>query len=150
MILNVNGAEYEFSDINNLMASLFNIPIHISKKGSFDAFRINTIQSFELIKELCVIEKETLESMPTPKDTHTKKIRSTEKAACTRTMSKMNNLIHLAKNSSRKETLYTLLYDMILAKEGMPLLSGFSYTCKKHKSNPVGNAEKVGVMRFNQ
>jgi len=103
-----------------------------------------------LVKELCVIEKENIEVKSPVIDVSTKKKRATEKAMYTRNMSKMDNLIHLIKNSKTKEALYSLMYDLILSLEGMSLLPGFSYTNKKHKSTPVGNAEKISSVRFCQ
>ena len=143
----INGKKMGMNTANELVATLFDVPLFHARNGSLEAFKDNIRETSLLISEYCVMQQSTLKQAKTPEDTETKKRLTAEKAYYTRLKSKVIGISTLCSKGRSKADVYMIVYNFKLALEGQALLTGFQYTKKLFKERPRGNAERTSIFK---
>ena len=144
----INDKSILYQKVNDLISSVFEIPTIHAKYGSLDSLKENVKSASKLTSEFCDIQQETLKRANPPEDTETKKRLAAEKAFYTKMKKRVIDLSIYCSTMNTKESVYTQLYNFILALEGKALLHGFQYTKKLFKEKPRSNAEKMSILKY--
>ena len=126
----VNGYEYEeVNNINHVFGSLFMINFDSYHFMSIENIKHHMQSCIELIKELGKGTKQ-LSSIKLP-------------AKITKSIKAMQNIID---NVTEKKTILTFITNLILAKEGLGLLSGFGCATSESKG---GKTKRKSILKMN-
>lgn len=142
----VNGEKFDVKDTKELLSYLWQIPLQHAKYSPLETVKENVVTMCDLMIEALLSERKVISLKKADNKFDVKRL-STEKAFCSRLVTRLGTLKRYAQKKKSVGELLSLVYEMIMSLEGKSLLPGFGF-CKKVFKDPLkGNPEKNSIMK---